>query len=91
MHNEWAKEYKNGFSLWFEYAAQGNRVINVKYMADTETYEVYSRIRLVPIKPNEVFEDCNNEENENNTSATEKPMSFVETLIQSDTNRYVLW
>ncbi|XP_057819496.1 auxin response factor 10 [Cryptomeria japonica] len=62
------------------------RVINVKYMADTETDEVYSRIRLVPIKPNEVFEDCNNEESENNTSATEKPVSFAKTLTQSDAN-----
>lgn len=38
------------------------RVINVKYMADTETDEVYARIRLMPIKPNDVFEDCNTEE-----------------------------
>uniref|UniRef100_A0A0C9QLA5 Auxin response factor n=1 Tax=Wollemia nobilis TaxID=56998 RepID=A0A0C9QLA5_9CONI len=62
------------------------RVLNVKYMADTETDEVYARIRLVPIKPNEAMEENPNEENDTGTAATEKPVSFAKTLTQSDAN-----
>lgn len=61
------------------------RVLNVKFMADTETDEVYARIRLVPIKPNEAaMEDCSEEID--NAAANEKPVSFAKTLTQSDAN-----
>eukprot|EP01018_Ginkgo_biloba_P031313 Gb_39786 [translate_table: standard] len=63
------------------------RVLNVKFMADTETDEVYARIRLVPINRDEDCEDCNTmDEESNNNNSTEKPVSFAKTLTQSDAN-----
>eukprot|EP01018_Ginkgo_biloba_P016559 Gb_33804 [translate_table: standard] len=68
------------------------RVLFVKYLADTETDEVYARIRLVPIS-----EDYSNNNNNNTTGEDsnhsppsppqpENPASFAKTLTQSDAN-----
>eukprot|EP00252_Welwitschia_mirabilis_P024685 TRINITY_DN7396_c0_g1_i1.p1 TRINITY_DN7396_c0_g1~~TRINITY_DN7396_c0_g1_i1.p1 ORF type:complete len:777 (-),score=120.53 TRINITY_DN7396_c0_g1_i1:559-2889(-) len=62
------------------------RVLNVKFMADTETDEVYARIRLVPIKPHEALESSSTEEGDSAASVAEKPASFAKTLTQSDAN-----
>ncbi|OIT25622.1 PREDICTED: auxin response factor 16-like isoform X1 [Nicotiana attenuata] len=63
------------------------RVSSIRYLADTETDEVYAKIRLVPLKGNEcdVEDDAGFlglDKNENQ----EKPNSFAKTLTQSDAN-----
>lgn len=63
------------------------RVAAVKYLADSETDEVYSKISLVPLPNNELdFGEemgiCDN----SNGNSTEKPASFAKTLTQSDAN-----
>lgn len=64
------------------------RVSGIRYMADTESDEVYAKIKLVPLRDSyyDVEEDgClgNNGMVENNR---EKPTSFAKTLTQSDAN-----
>lgn len=66
-----------------------SRVTAVKFMADPETDEVFAKIRLVPLRQNEVdfIEDegiglgCNG-----SPELQEKPASFAKTLTQSDAN-----
>nr|ADJ96591.1 auxin response factor 16 [Solanum lycopersicum] len=53
------------------------RVDAVKFLADTETDEVYAKIRLIPV---EDFED------DSVVEETEKPAFFAKTLTQSDAN-----
>ncbi|XP_048326313.2 auxin response factor 18 [Ziziphus jujuba] len=64
------------------------RVSGIRYMADTESDEVYAKIRLMPLRDSyyDVEDDgClgNNGMVENNP---EKPSSFAKTLTQSDAN-----
>ncbi|TXG49534.1 hypothetical protein EZV62_025409 [Acer yangbiense] len=65
------------------------RVSAIKYMADTETDEVFAKIRLISLKNNgfdefdDVGFDGNGVVNETNS---EKPPSFAKTLTQSDAN-----
>ncbi|KAL3523465.1 hypothetical protein ACH5RR_016299 [Cinchona calisaya] len=64
------------------------RVSSIKYLADTETDEVYAKIRLVPLRGN----PCDDVDDDGEFSAfdknegQEKPNSFAKTLTQSDAN-----
>lgn len=62
------------------------RVSAIKFMADTETDEVYAKMRMVPLSKNDCdFDDdgvLGFDKNENQ----EKPASFAKTLTQSDAN-----
>src|SRR5262249_23583245 len=63
------------------------RVAAVKFLADSETDEVYSKISLEPFPKNEIdfgeeMGTCDN----NNGNNTEKSASFAKTLTQSDAN-----
>ncbi|CAK9169612.1 unnamed protein product [Ilex paraguariensis] len=62
------------------------KVSSIKYLADTETDEVYAKIRLVPLRNNDCDLDDDSflgfDENKNG----EKPNSFAKTLTQSDAN-----
>ncbi|XP_020695696.1 auxin response factor 18 isoform X1 [Dendrobium catenatum] len=64
------------------------RVKSVKYKADSVTDEVFTEIKLVPLKPHELDYD----EDEgislgiNRSEIQEKPLYFVKTLTQSDAN-----
>ncbi|XP_059308310.1 auxin response factor 18-like [Lycium ferocissimum] len=68
------------------------KVSSIRYLADTETDEVYAKIRLVPLKGNE----CDGDDvdgagflgidNKNENNNQEKPNSFAKTLTQSDAN-----
>ncbi|KAL5733499.1 hypothetical protein ACOSQ2_033191 [Xanthoceras sorbifolium] len=65
------------------------RVSAIKYMADTETDEVYAKIRLISFKNNGLddFEDVGFDGNGGtNECGGEKPPSFAKTLTQSDAN-----
>ncbi|RZC76339.1 hypothetical protein C5167_002798 [Papaver somniferum] len=63
------------------------RVAGVKFMADSETDEVYSKLRLIPVRNNESdFEDDGVNGNNGSDSAQDKPASFAKTLTQSDAN-----
>lgn len=64
------------------------RVSSLKFLADSETDEVYAKIKLVPIPANEIdFEDNNLSLNSvGSDSESEKPASFAKTLTQSDAN-----
>ncbi|GFP95978.1 auxin response factor 18 [Phtheirospermum japonicum] len=53
------------------------KVSSIKYLADTESDEVYAKIRLVPLSENEC-DNKNDEKGKNN--------SFAKTLTQSDAN-----
>ena len=63
------------------------RVSAIRYMADTESDDVYAKIRLVPQRDNEVdaVEDDGYLLN-SGIDNPEKPTSFVKTLTQSDAN-----
>ncbi|XP_065867042.1 auxin response factor 10 [Euphorbia lathyris] len=66
------------------------RVAAVKYLADSETDEVYAKIGLVPLPSSELdFGEeiglCDGTSN-NTGNSTEKPASFAKTLTQSDAN-----
>ncbi|GLT25681.1 hypothetical protein SLA2020_007950 [Shorea laevis] len=62
------------------------RVTAIKFMADSETDEVFGKISLVPLSANEVdFEDDGNGGIHGNDTQ-EKPASFAKTLTQSDAN-----
>lgn len=64
------------------------RVSSLKFLADSETDEVYAKIKLVPIPANEIdFEDNNlNLNSVGSDSESAKPASFAKTLTQSDAN-----
>lgn len=62
------------------------RVSAIKYMADPETDEVFSKIRLVPISRNEVDFDDDGGLGINGADNPDKPTSFAKTLTQSDAN-----
>lgn len=71
------------------------RVSAVKFLADPETDEVFAKIRLIPIKPNDP-NYCNEDEEYDDidgigltmggNDSREKPASFAKTLTQSDAN-----
>ncbi|RAL54645.1 hypothetical protein DM860_001773 [Cuscuta australis] len=69
------------------------RVSAIKYLADPETDEVFSKIRLAPVNGNE--SDLDEEDEEEDDVAVgvkraadnpDKPASFAKTLTQSDAN-----
>ncbi|XP_031285291.1 auxin response factor 18 [Pistacia vera] len=64
------------------------RVASLKFLADSETDEVYAKIRLVPLPGSELdFEDNSLSLNSvGSDTESEKPASFAKTLTQSDAN-----
>lgn len=62
------------------------RVSSVKFMADTETDEVYAKIRLIPVDKNELNYEDDSNLGINVSDSPEKPASFAKTLTQSDAN-----
>ncbi|XP_051152961.1 auxin response factor 16-like isoform X2 [Andrographis paniculata] len=65
------------------------RVISVKHLADSETDEVYAKMKLIPLEKNEcVFgNDGSDGVGERGSSSTKKKSSsYVKTLTQSDAN-----
>ncbi|KAL2897372.1 Auxin response factor 18 [Bienertia sinuspersici] len=63
------------------------KISGIKYLASEETDEVYSKIRLVPLRCNEVdFCDDGFVGNNEFEEGSEKPSSFAKTLTQSDAN-----
>ncbi|KAK6136043.1 hypothetical protein DH2020_030209 [Rehmannia glutinosa] len=64
------------------------RVSSIKYLADTESDEVYAKIKLVPLRDNEC--DFNDDESGflgfDKNDEKEKTNSFAKTLTQSDAN-----
>ncbi|KAJ8768765.1 hypothetical protein K2173_023669 [Erythroxylum novogranatense] len=62
------------------------RVAGVKYLADSETDEVYAKISLVPLQSNELDFGEEMVASDNTSSNMEKPASFAKTLTQSDAN-----
>ncbi|KAJ4720783.1 Auxin response factor [Melia azedarach] len=64
------------------------RVTAIKYMADTETDEVYAKIRLIALNSNgfDDFDDVGFDGNGGINDCSEKPASFAKTLTQSDAN-----
>ncbi|KAA8534371.1 hypothetical protein F0562_031878 [Nyssa sinensis] len=62
------------------------RVSAIKYMADTETDEVYAKIKLVPLRNNDCDFDDDGFLGIDKIENQEKPASFAKTLTQSDAN-----
>ncbi|KAJ4726048.1 Auxin response factor [Melia azedarach] len=64
------------------------RATSLKFLADSETDEVYTKMKLVPIPATEIdFEDKNLSLNSAGSDAeSDKPASFAKTLTQSDAN-----
>ncbi|KAK8990529.1 hypothetical protein V6N11_009226 [Hibiscus sabdariffa] len=64
------------------------RVASLKFMADTETDEVYAKILLIPLPNTELDpgDDAVLGFGSNGSDNTEKPASFAKTLTQSDAN-----
>ncbi|KAK6942811.1 B3 DNA binding domain [Dillenia turbinata] len=62
------------------------RVSAVKFLADSESDEVYARIRLVPLGKNEYDFDDEGIVGINGSDTRDKPASFAKTLTQSDAN-----
>ncbi|XP_017982693.1 PREDICTED: auxin response factor 10 [Theobroma cacao] len=64
------------------------RVASVKFLADTETDEVYAKIMLIPLSNSELDleEDAVLGGGSNGSDNVEKPASFAKTLTQSDAN-----
>ncbi|XP_047322858.1 auxin response factor 18-like [Impatiens glandulifera] len=60
------------------------KVETVKFLADKETDEVYSKIRLIPLRNNSDRDLY--DETTDRTDNQEKPPSFAKTLTQSDAN-----
>ena len=62
------------------------RVSAIKYMADPDTDEVFAKMRLIPLRENEldVEDDCFL--GKNGLDSQEKHNSFAKTLTQSDAN-----
>ncbi|GKV01225.1 hypothetical protein SLEP1_g13792 [Rubroshorea leprosula] len=64
-----------------------SRVAAVKFLADTETDEVYAKITLVPLPSSELdLEDDVVLGSGHGSDNAEKPASFAKTLTQSDAN-----
>ncbi|PSR82863.1 Auxin response factor like [Actinidia chinensis var. chinensis] len=64
------------------------RVSGIKFLADSESDEVYAKIRLVPLR-NDCDFDCDEDGflgMEKTDQSQEKPASFAKTLTQSDAN-----
>ncbi|KEH39332.1 auxin response factor 1 [Medicago truncatula] len=59
------------------------RVASVKFLADSETDEVFSKITLIPLRNSELENDDSDGDGSENS---EKPASFAKTLTQSDAN-----
>lgn len=69
------------------------RVIDVKFLADMETDEVYAKIRLIPVGNNDIGYNVGIDDGvlvethkRNTPDSSEKPSSFAKTLTQSDAN-----
>ncbi|XP_059457380.1 auxin response factor 18 [Corylus avellana] len=62
------------------------RVSAIKYMADPETDEVFSKIKLIPLRENEWDFDGDGFVGNSGIEGQEKPVSFAKTLTQSDAN-----
>lgn len=62
------------------------RVAAVKFMADSETDEVFAKIRLTPVSNREPDFEDNGIGCINGNETQEKPASFAKTLTQSDAN-----
>ncbi|XWS74290.1 hypothetical protein CRYUN_Cryun02cG0202400 [Craigia yunnanensis] len=64
------------------------RVASVKFLADTETDEVYAKIMLIPLPNSErdLEDDAVLGGGSNGSDNVEKPASFAKTLTQSDAN-----
>ncbi|CAI9266259.1 unnamed protein product [Lactuca saligna] len=69
------------------------RVIDVKFLADMETDEVYAKIRLVPVGNNDTRYNAGIDDGvlvephkRTTPDSSEKPSSFAKTLTQSDAN-----
>ncbi|KAG9140768.1 hypothetical protein Leryth_006953 [Lithospermum erythrorhizon] len=63
------------------------RVQSVKYLADTETDEVYAKIRLIPVRGSECdVEDDSNLFGLDKNEGQDRNNSFAKTLTQSDAN-----
>ncbi|XWS28974.1 hypothetical protein CRYUN_Cryun25bG0117100 [Craigia yunnanensis] len=64
------------------------RVASVKFLADTETDEVYAKIMLIPLPNSErdLEDDAVVGTGSNGSDNVEKPASFAKTLTQSDAN-----
>ncbi|XP_010558677.1 PREDICTED: auxin response factor 16-like [Tarenaya hassleriana] len=68
------------------------RVLAIEYKADAESDEVFAKIRLIPLKSDELdYEDCDGDAgfgacNNGFDSNNEKTPSFAKTLTQSDAN-----
>lgn len=60
------------------------RVSGIKYMAEGETDEVYAKISLKPVSPNELFEVA--DDGIGVKIGSDKPLAFAKTLTQSDAN-----
>lgn len=62
------------------------RVASVKFLADPETDEVFTKIRLIPVRNSEPDYDDDRVLDGNESENSEKPASFAKTLTQSDAN-----
>ncbi|CAI9766319.1 unnamed protein product [Fraxinus pennsylvanica] len=62
------------------------RVSTIKFMADPETDEVFTKMRLVPVNGNEADFDESEVVGMNGSDNPDKPSSFAKTLTQSDAN-----
>ncbi|CAK8573169.1 unnamed protein product [Lathyrus sativus] len=62
------------------------RISAMKYMADPDTDEVYVKMRLTPLRENELDLDQDCFLGNNGVEGQEKPASFAKTLTQSDAN-----
>lgn len=62
------------------------RISAVKFLADPETDEVYAKIKLDPLKGNDVDYEDDGMGGINGPDPQDKPSSFAKTLTQSDAN-----
>ncbi|XP_071908241.1 auxin response factor 18-like [Coffea arabica] len=62
------------------------RVSAIKFMADSETDEVFAKVRLIPIEGNGADFDEDGVGGVSGMDDREKPTSFAKTLTQSDAN-----
>lgn len=67
------------------------RVIDVKFLADLETDEVYAKIRLIPLGNSDISYNGDVDDGglvgaRDMSESSEKPSSFAKTLTQSDAN-----
>ncbi|KAG5515499.1 hypothetical protein RHGRI_036519 [Rhododendron griersonianum] len=62
------------------------RVAAVRFMADSDTDEVYAKIKLVPINGQDHDDGDDGSNNDPSESSPDKPASFAKTLTQSDAN-----